>query len=441
VIVVQSAVAFLLVLGPLVFVHELGHFLAAKILRIGVPIFSLGFGPRLFGFRRGGTDYRFSAIPLGGYVRLAGDEADENRRGLPEEFLSRPKWQRFVVFVAGATFNVLLAFVASWLLFSVYGVDEVANPDSYPTVRSVLAASPAERGGIARGDTLLEIAGRDVRGVEAYSEAYNLEIALAPKTTKTIVVERDGGRMTFQIEIEADPVYGHGTEPGWGLSWGGDETPVIAGVSPGGRAEGAGIAVGDRVLGVDGRRPVTEIELRAVIESSPERELSLVIERENRELTVAVTPGAEEGKGRIGVLLGLPSVHKDLSLWAAGGVALRENLANSLMLFHVLKRMVTREVPLRSVSGPIGIAQVARNALSESPRHFIWLLGFFSLQLGILNLLPIPVLDGGHIMILGIEGIIRRDLPDRLKERVMQVGFVFLLAFMSVVIYLDILKL
>jgi regulator of sigma E protease len=441
VIVVQSLVAFLLVLGPLVFVHELGHFLAAKLLRIGVPVFSLGFGPRLFGFRRGGTDYRFSAIPLGGYVRLAGDEADENRRGLPEEFLSRPKWQRFVVFVAGATFNVLLAFVASWLLFSVYGVDEVADPDSYPTVRSVREASPAERAGIAGGDTLIEIGGRDVRGVEAYSEAYNLEIALAPKTTKSILVERDGARMTFQIEIQADPVHGHGTEPGWGLAWGDDLTPVITGVIAGGRAAGAGLAVGDRVLGVDGRRPITEVELLAVIESSPERELALVIEREGLELTVAVTPGAEEGKGRIGVYLGPPSVHKDLTLFEAAGVALRENVANSLMLFHVLKRMATREVPLRSVSGPIGIAQVARNALSESPRHFIWLLGFFSLQLGILNLLPIPVLDGGHILILGIEGIIRRDLSDRLKERVMQVGFVFLLAFMSAVIYLDILKL
>ena len=120
--------------------------------------------------------------------------------------------------------------------------------------------------------------------------------------------------------------------------------------------------------------------------------------------------------------------------------SLRENLANSLMLFHVLKRMVTREVPLRSVSGPIGIAQVARNALSESPRHFIWLLGFFSLQLGILNLLPIPVLDGGHILILLIESVTRRDLSEKLKERVMQAGFVFLLAFMGVIIYLDIMK-
>ena len=141
------------------------------------------------------------------------------------------------------------------------------------------------------------------------------------------------------------------------------------------------------------------------------------------------------------MLIGLPSVHRDLTLLEAARESLKENLSNSLMLFHVLKRMITREVPLKSVSGPIGIAKVARDALLASPRHFIWLLGFFSLQLGILNLMPIPVLDGGHIMILGLEGLMRRELSDRIKERVMQLGFVFLLAFMSIVIYLDILKL
>jgi regulator of sigma E protease len=437
----QSFVAFVLVLGPLVFVHELGHFLVAKWLRIGVPVFSLGFGPRLFGFRRGGTDYRVSAIPLGGYVRLAGDEADENRRGGPEEFLSRPKWQRFLVFVAGATFNIILAVGASWFLFAVYGVNEVPNPDSYPSVRVVLEDSAAARAGLEPGDTLLEIGGKDVRGYDNYGQVYNLEIALAPLTAKSILVERGDERVTLEMHIEADPTYGHGTDPGWGLSWGGDEVAVIAGVSADGPADRAGLLVGDRVVGADGRRPLAEVELRRLIESSPDREMKFVIERDESELTVAVVPRSENGVGRIGVSLGVPSVHRDLTVLQAARAALKDTASNSMMLFHVLKRMVTREVPLRSVSGPIGIAQVARNALSESPRHFIWLLGFFSLQLGILNLLPIPVLDGGHILILGLEGVIRRELSERLKERVMQAGFVFLLAFMSIVIYLDILKL
>jgi regulator of sigma E protease len=438
VIVVQSLIAFLLVLGPLVFVHELGHFLAAKMLRIGVPVFSLGFGPRLFGFRRGGTDYRFSAIPLGGYVRLAGDEADENRRGLPEEFLSRPKWQRFVVFMAGATFNVVLALVVSWFLFSVYGVLEIVDPDNYPTVESVAPDSAAGRAGLQPGDRLLEIGGRGT-GVDEYEATFNLEIALAPHKTKSLRVERGGEQLVLEMEIEADPVAGHGTPPGWKLSWTRDKGPIITDVSEGSPAQVAGLRVGDRVLGVDEREPIDEADLRAWIAEHPERELAFKVLREGRELVVTVRPENHEGEGRIGVLLNV--THRDLSIWEAGSHAVRQNLSNSLLLFQVLKRMLTRELPLRSVSGPIGIAQVARNVLVESPRDFIYLLGFFSLQLGILNLLPIPVLDGGHILILAIEGIIRRDLSDRLKERVMQVGFVFLLAFMSVVIYLDILKL
>jgi len=440
-IVLQYIIAFILVLGPLVFIHEFGHFIVAKMLRIGVPVFSLGFGPRVFGFRRGGTDYRVSAIPLGGYVRLAGDEADENRQGLPEEFLSRSRSQRFLVFVAGATFNVLLAFVAFWMLYAVWGKEEVPNPDAYPVVLMTAEGTPAERAGLLRGDVVIEIGGKDVKGFDVFGDVYAREIALAPETRKPLLVEREGERITLELEIESDPVYGHGARPGWNLSWGGDETPVIARVSEGGRAEAAGILEGDRVVAADGQEPIGEFDLRLLLESSPEREIQLAIEREGERIALSVVPADEEGQGRIGVFIGRSSVHRDLTLVEAARESVRVNLSNSLMLFHVLRGMVTRKVPLRTVSGPIGIAQVARDALLSSPRHFIWLLGFFSLQLGILNLLPIPVLDGGHIAILGVEGIIRRDLSDGLKERVMQVGFVFLLAFMSIVIYLDILKL
>jgi regulator of sigma E protease len=441
VIVLQSIAAFLLILGPLVLVHEFGHFVVAKALRIGVPVFSLGFGPRLFGIRRGGTDYRVSAIPLGGYVRLRGDEADESARGLPEEFLTRPKWQRFLVFVAGATFNVVLAFLITWFLFAQYGINEVADPNSYPMVRMVAPNSVAERAGLERGDTLIELGERDLLGFETFTEAYNLEIALSPNRKKRVLVDRGGQRVELVLHVEPDPVYGHGAEPGWDLSWGGDETPIIAGVTEGDRADVAGIRVGDRVVAAGGHEPITEFELRAAIEASPERDLDLRLERDGEEIALTVVPKLEDGRGLIGVLLGRPSVHRELSILEAARQSGRENLANSVMLFHVLKRMLTREVPLRSVSGPIGIAQVARDALSRSPRQFLWLLGFFSLQLGILNLLPVPVLDGGHIMILFVEGLIRRDLPDRVKERVMQVGFVFLLTFMGMVIYLDIGKL
>jgi len=437
----QFVLAFIVVLGPLVLIHEFGHFIVAKAFGIGVPVFSIGFGPRLIGIRRGGTDYRLSAVPLGGYVRLAGDEADENRTGAPEEFLSRPKYQRFLVFVAGASFNIVLAVVALWVLFAIYGVQEVANPDDYPVVMGLGKESVALAAGMHRGDRVVEIAGQDVRGATVFREIYNREIVLSPNTTKTVIVDREGRRLEFELAVGADPKFGHGADPGWYLSWGGDTTPMILGVSPESIAGEAGLVAGDLVLGVDDREPVSELELRTILEASADVELALLVEREGERRTITLTPRDEDGKGKIGAYIGPPPIHRDLSVTEALGESIRENLDNSAMLFLVLKRLITREVPLRSVSGPIGIAQYARQALETGPRAFIWMLGFFSLQLGILNLLPVPVLDGGHILILFVEGLRGRDLSERLKERVMQVGFVFLLLFMGSVIYLDWVKL
>lgn len=439
----QSLVAFLLVLGPLVFIHELGHFLVAKAFKIGVPVFSLGFGPRLFGFRRGETDYRVSIVPLGGYVRLAGDEADENRRGLPEEFLTRPKWQRFLVFVAGATFNVALAVVISWGIFVLYGINELPDSDSYPRVQALIEGSPAEAAGMQTGDLIVAIGGHDVRGLEAFNDASRLEIALSPNQEKEVIVEREGRRIPLSLTVAADPKYGHGLDPGWGLGWGADP-PVLNLVLPDTPAERAGLRSGDVVRGVDGIEPISRSMFQAIIVQSEGRSLQFKLERAGEIVNASVTPvieAAGDGTPKIGVQFGQHTITRDLDVFEAASAALSETVSNSTMLFQVLKRMLTREVPLKSVSGPIGIAQVARTAIIQDGRTFFWLLGFFSLQLGILNLLPIPVLDGGHILILAIEGAIRRDLPDRLKERVMQVGFVFLLAFMSAVIYMDFLKL
>jgi regulator of sigma E protease len=441
IVVLQSIVAFVIVLGPLVLVHEFGHFIVAKLFGIGVPVFSFGFGPRVVGVRRGGTDYRLSAIPLGGFVRLQGDESDESRSGAPEEFLSRPKAQRFAVFVAGAAFNILLAIVALWMLFAVYGKSELPDAEPFPIVMGLTEGAPAANAGLVRGDRIVEIGGQDVRGAEHFREVYNREIVLSPNTTKELLVERDGRRLALALAVAADPKFGHGLDPGWYLSWGGDQTPVILAVNPGEPAAEAGLEQDDRVLGVGEERPIPELDLRNLLEASAGKELVLAIERDGVERVIHLTPRDEQGKGRIGAVIGLPTVQVDLGIFEALRESLRENRSNSLMLFEVLKRMVTREVPLRSVSGPIGIAQYARQALVTSPKTVIWLIGFFSLQLGILNLLPIPVLDGGHILILLVEGVLRRDLSDRLKERVMQLGLVFLLIFMGTVIYLDLSKL
>ena len=433
---VQVVFSFILVLAPLVFIHEFGHFLAAKAFRIGVPVFSLGFGPRLWGFRRAETDYRLSLVPLGGYVRLAGDESDEDRTGAPEEFLSRPKYQRFIVFVAGATFNIILAFLAFWVFFGVYGKDIVA----YPVVQVVLEDSQAAKAGVQVGDTVIEVNGKDLVA-EDVNQVLSLDLLLSPNQDREILLERQGQRMTKTMFTGEDPKFKMGL-PGWRLGVS-DEIPTILEVTPGSPAEDAGLRRDDVIVSAGGLDEIGQLELRQMIQQAPDIEIDLWVERAGERLAMAVTPRPDdEGKGVIGVgFVPFEAPRIDLSIGQAAAESLRQNIILSKTLFVVLKRLVTREVSVRSMSGPIGIAQVARNALLQGPRVFLYLIAFFSLQLGILNLLPIPVLDGGHILILFVEGLIRRDLPEIVKERVMQVGFVFLLAFMGLIVVLDIVKL
>ena len=433
--VLQTFASFVLVLGILVFVHELGHFVVAKWFGIGVPVFSLGFGPRLLGFRRGGTDYRISAIPLGGYVRLQGDESDDQRVGAPEEFLSRPRHQRFLVFIAGATFNVLLAFLVAWLMYGVYGKNEVLIPEAYPRVAEVTPDGTAARAGVQRGDEVLRIGGRDARDLQTQVE----EIVLSPSTRKPVVVRRGGRELTLTIDTGSDPRY-HLGFPGWLLVNASSEPPVIEHVEPGAPAAKVGLRTGDRVVGVDDRQGIDEIELRALLAASPGRPVTLAIARGTERLSVRLTPRNEDGRGKIGVNF-RPSglVHRDLGVGEAAREAWQWNVDLTRNLFTTLGKLFRSEISLRAFSGPIEIARVSREAV-RTFESFLYLLAFISLQLGILNLLPIPVLDGGHLLILGIESVMRRDMSEKVKERAMQVGFVFLLAFFSVIIAFDVIK-
>lgn len=433
--ILQTMLSFILVLGILVFVHEFGHFIVAKAFKIGVPVFSLGFGPRIWGFKRRETDYRLSAIPLGGYVRLAGDEADEARTGGPDEFLSRPRWQRFLVFVAGATFNVILAVAVMTGTYAYWGKDEIVRPETYPTVSDVLADSPAALAGVKAGDTVVRIGGKDARDLETQAN----EIILSPDQVKPVEIERGGTRMTLAMNTGQDPVY-HLGSPGWRLVQAGGGPPAVEMVLGDGPADRAGLERGDKVVAIEDRAVQGEMELRAMLEKSAGRAVALTIERGGARRTLEVTPRDENGKGKIGVQFADANrVHRELSVGQAFTASIAWNVDITKSVFQTLGKLVKREISVRAFSGPIEIARVSREAV-RGGQSFFTFLALISLQLGILNLLPIPVLDGGHILILGFEGLIRRDLSDRVKERVMTVGFVFLLAFFGLVIFFDILK-
>ncbi|HEX6851497.1 MAG TPA: RIP metalloprotease RseP [Candidatus Polarisedimenticolaceae bacterium] len=437
----MAAAAFVIVLAPLVTVHEFGHFIVAKALKIGVPVFSIGFGPRLFGVIRGGTDYRVSAVPLGGYVRLAGDEADENRTGGPDEFLTRARWQRFLVFVAGAAFNIAFAVLAAALMFKVYGKPEPVQPEAYPVVAQLAAGSTAQAAGVRVGDRIVSVQGRDARQPRALGE----EIDLSPGTVKEVVVERDGERLTISMNTGQDERF-HLGSPGWELRLQTPGPPKIGFVQSGAPAEKAGLRTGDEILALDGSDQLTDLQVRARLEASAGREVVLKIRRDGIERDMPVVPQDTDGKGKIGVTFVDGSiVRRPVSVAGAFRASVDHNLELARGLFRALaswgeRLFAKRDVnAMRMFSGPIEIASFSKMALRDA-EAFLGFMTLLSLNLGIINLMPIPVLDGGHILILTVEGLIRRDLSMKVKERVMQAGFVFLLAFFALVIFFDIRK-
>jgi len=432
---------FAVTLGVLVVFHEFGHFAMAKLFGVGVESFSIGFGPRLIGFRRGETDYRISAIPLGGYVKMVGETPDDEAAGDPSALGARPRWQRFLIFVIGAVLNIVLAIALMTVVFMRIGKPADAA-DAPPLVRSVTAGSAAEARGVRAGDRLVQVGGKDASNPVTAIE----EIFLSPGTTKQFVFDRNGKRITADLPIGYDPKY-HSGDPGLQLASGVSEAPAppeattILAVSAGTPAEQAGILPGDRIVGVDGRAHPSRPELIALISSSPGRSVTLQVERGTEILEILVTPAVMDGAGRIGVEFA-PYEGPRIPLGPAEAFAesLKFNRENATLLLVTLKKLVIGDVSLRVMSGPIEIATAARQAAGDGLDSVLHFMAFVSLQLGIINLLPIPMLDGGHIFILLIEGILRRDLSVALKERVMQAGLIFLLLFAGLVISLDLIK-
>ncbi len=431
----QILLSFVLVLGILVFVHEFGHFIFARLFGVGVPVFSFfGVGPRLFGFTWRGTDFRASAIPLGGYVRLAGEEADD-RAGKGDELQAKPRWQRLVIFAAGAVFNIILALVVTWVVLWAYGKNERPIAETYPVVAEVRQGSPAAEAGIKAGDRVVSINGRDARDPQTEGD----EVFFSPEKAKPVVLQRGSERVSLTMNTGADPRY-HLGDPGWRLITENPGQPEIDMVLGGYPAEKAGFRSGDKVLAADGEEPIDEVRLRAILTASAGREVALKVERGGQKLDLAVTPRSEAGRGVVGVVFKTAGlVHVTYGPVAAAAESFRVNLDLSKTLFKTLRKVARREISVRAFSGPIEIARVSREAVKRL-ESFLAFLAFVSLQLGIINLLPIPVLDGGHILILCVEGIMRRDLSDVVKERVMQAGLVFLLLFFGTIIYFDVIK-
>lgn len=432
----STIVAVAVVLGFMILIHEFGHYAAAKFFKVRVEVFSIGFGKRLFGFRRGETDYRISAIPLGGYVKMSGENPMDERTGDPGEFLSHSRGQRFIVAVAGPAMNIMLAVA---LLTGVYMVryERPIFADKPAVIGWVLPDSPAAKAGIKEGDRIIGI-----DGIENPTwEQVEPRVALSPNQPLRVTVLRNGNALETTVTPEATGIEQYGT-----LGCVPDQPNVITDLEPGMPAEKSGLKVGDVITAVNGQPVKAIAQMISLLQQSKDKPVELTVQRGAETLPFKMTPvarqleGTQESRYRVGIHSD-PTVSGRLSFPLALSKSLEDNKRSSFLILELVQKMLQRKVSPRMVEGPIGIGGAVGRAVREE--GWIPLLGItaaISLNLGIFNLLPIPILDGGVILLLFIESLMQKDISLRIKERIYQAAFVFLVLFAVMVIYNDIVK-
>jgi regulator of sigma E protease len=425
----MTLLAFLFVLGVLIFVHELGHFLAARRHGVRVLTFSLGFGPKILKVKRGDTEYCVSAIPLGGYVKMAGENPEDPRSGQPDEFLSKTKWQRFQILFAGPAMNILLAVIVFAFVLWVEGVQVAIYWDQPAVIGSVVSGSPAEKGGLRKGDQILSVSNDTVKTWR------DLDLAIGirrPDRDVNITALRDGKTLNMTVRPVAEGKYkisDIGVLP--------DANPVIVRIIKGDRAEHAGLKPGDVILSVNGERMATRMQLIDLITKSALKPLQITVRRGEEDVTIPATPEQRGSRGWLGVELSEPTKSFTPGPFEAVKLSVEHNIESSGLIFRTLGGLFTGETSVTQLQGPVGIAQLSGESAEQGFITLLSLMAMLSINLGILNLMPVPVLDGGHILIMALEGIARRDFSMQVKEKMLLAGFVVLMMLMVTVIYND----
>jgi len=433
--IASNIVIALIVLSVIIVIHELGHFLVAKFFKIKVETFSVGFGPRLVGFAIGETDYRISAFLLGGYVKMAGETPSDTITGEAYEFLSKPKWQRFLVAAAGPAMNVFLAIGLVMGLF-LYGTDVPEFVLGQAVIGIVEPGSPAEKAGLQPGDLVVSLDGKEKPDWQAVQN----DFLTSPGHTLPIVIERAGRRIQTNITPER-----RGREDAGYAGMLPVIRTVVRAVQPNSPAMAAGVKPGDeiiRVNGVDLRNSGRTIQ-QAIQETTEKTFPITVVRNENQpqEIVLDVTPVLRDGRKMIGIDVPVPTVHMKLGLLGALQKSIETNKENAVLIFQVIGRLIKRQASLRQLDGPVGIVAVSGQAYEAGLDTLLTFMAVISLNLGILNILPIPILDGGVILLLVIESLMGHDLSLRMKERIVQASFVFLLMLTVIVLYNDVVKL
>ncbi|MGH9470643.1 MAG: RIP metalloprotease RseP [Terriglobia bacterium] len=421
------------VLGFMIFIHELGHFIAAKRLGVRVLTFSLGFGTRLLGFKRGDTDYRISLLPFGGYVKMAGEDPTESHHDDPGDFLAHPRWQRFIIALAGPTMNILTALILLAVLYKFHY--EKPSYEAQPAqIGDVASGSPAAKAGLQPGDLIVRMGNVDHPN---WREA-QVDILMTTHASIPLEVERRGELMNLSLapKAEGEDQTGYaGIEPCL--------PSVVGELEPGMPAVRAGVRPGDKIVAVDGQPTPCFQSVASAVQAHDGHPITLDLLRHGTPVQVPLQAVRRKVSGKemwmIGVEVQMMTV-RHLPLSQAIVTSWDDNVRSTVLTFEALKKIATRQLSARSLSGPVGIAQISGSAYRAGATALLSLVAFISLQLGILNLLPIPMLDGGMILMLFIESAMQRDLSLEFKERLVQAGIFLLLLVAVFVTYNDIVK-
>ena len=436
-LLLQKAWWFLVVLGVLVAFHELGHFLAARWVGVKVLKFSLGFGPKLFGRKMGETEYLLSAIPLGGYVKLFGEDETEatTQEDRTRSFAHQRLWGKVLIVAAGPGFNFILAYFifAGWLATGT-PLFVPTFQDLTPDIEAMVPGSPADTAGIQIGDRVSRVNGRDI------STRTELFDAVAKSNGQALTLEIKRGEQVKTLTVTPTTTPGpHASaqEPGYYL--GVEETPpLVTSVMQGSPAAKAGLQAGDHVVNIEGQTIHTWSQMTGIVKENPNRQLKVEVLREEHRVSLTLTPSAEKAMvngqsvevGKIGISGPGRSIMRSstplLSLYDGLGATWGWTELTAIGLY----KMVVGDISSKNIGGPLTIAKISGEAAEQGASSVIFLIAILSINLGVLNLLPIPILDGGHLLFFLIEGILRKPLGERQREVAQQAGLVLLVGVM-----------
>jgi regulator of sigma E protease len=436
-LLLQKAWWFLIVLGVLVAFHELGHFLAARWVGVRVLKFSLGFGPKLFGRKMGETEYLVSAIPLGGYVKLFGEDETEatTQEDRARSFAHKGLWSKVLIVAAGPGFNFILAYFifAGWLATGA-PLFVPTFQDLTPDIEAMVPGSPADTAGIRVGDHVSRVNGQDI------STRNELFDAVAKSNGQPLTLEIKRGEQIKTLSVTPTKAPGpqaSAQEPGYYL--GVEETPpLVTSVVQSSPAAKAGLQAGDHVVNIDGQTIHTWSQMTGIVKESPNHPLQMEVLREGHRVSLTVTPTAEKATvngqsvevGKIGISGPGRSIMRSstplLSLYDGLGATWGWTELTVVGLY----KMIVGDISSKNIGGPLTIANISGEAAAQGASSVVFLIAILSINLGVLNLLPIPILDGGHLLFFLIEGILRKPLGERQRELAQQAGLVLLVGVM-----------